>query len=189
MPNVLYILYVQKLENAMCPLTKTAEKFILHWGEMGTRWGVNRTVAQIHALLYLSPQPLNAEQIAETLSVARSNVSNSLRELQGWGVVHVTHVLGDRRDHYESLKDVWEMFQIILDERKKREIDPTLSVLRALSTADAGGSDVYAQERIADMLGFFESMTSWYVQMRQLPRGVLIKFVKMGSKIRKLVVG
>src|SRR5882757_10849315 len=100
-------------------LTPIQERFILHWGEMGARWGINRTVAQIHALLYLSPKPLNAEEITETLCVARSNVSNSLRELQGWGIVKLGHVVGDRRDHFESLKDVWEMFPIIVDERKK----------------------------------------------------------------------
>src|SRR5919205_1776803 len=111
-------------------LTSIQEKFILHWGEMGTRWGVNRTVAQVHALLFLSPKPLTAEEIAATLSVARSNVSTSLRELQGWGIVRVVHVLGDRRDHFESMKDVWEMFRQVLDERKKREADPTLAMLR-----------------------------------------------------------
>ncbi len=103
---------------ALAPVT---ERFVLHWGEMGQRWGINRTVAQIHALLFLSPKPLNAEEIAETLSVARSNVSTSLKELQGWGIVRVVHVMGDRRDHFETMKDVWEMFRTILDERKKRE--------------------------------------------------------------------
>src|SRR5881397_1254610 len=100
-------------------LTPAAERFILHWGEMGARWGINRTVAQIHALLYLSPKPLHAEEIAETLGVARSNVSTSLKELQGWGIVRLAHVMGDRRDHFESMKDVWEMFRVILDECKK----------------------------------------------------------------------
>src|SRR5438067_9937927 len=114
-------------------LTPVAQRFILHWGEMGSRWGINRTVAQIHALLFLSPRPLNAEEIAETLGVARSNVSNSLKELQNWGIVRVTHVMGDRRDHFESMKDVWEMFRVILDERKKRESDPTLHLLKELS--------------------------------------------------------
>src|SRR5205809_5478297 len=113
------------------------QKFVLHWGEMGTRWGINRTVAQIHALLYLSPKPLNAEEIADTLGVARSNVSTSLKELQGWGIVKLTHVLGDKRDHFESIKDVWEMFRVVLDERKKREIDPTLKMLRECM-AEAG---------------------------------------------------
>src|SRR6476661_1661918 len=102
----------------MPTLTPTTTRFILHWGEMGTRWGINRTVAQIHALLFISPKPLTAEQIADTLSVARSNVSTSLKELQSWGIVRVVHAMGDRRDHFESLKDVWEMFRIILDERK-----------------------------------------------------------------------
>ncbi len=110
-------------------LTPVAQKFILHWGEMGTRWGINRTVAQVHALLFLSPKPVPADEISETLSVARSNVSTSLRELQGWGIVRVVHVLGDRRDHFESIKDVWEIFRIVSEERKRREIDPTLRVI------------------------------------------------------------
>src|SRR6187431_2216862 len=115
----------------MPELSPVARKFILHWGEMGTRWGINRTVAQIHALLFISPRPLHAEEIAETLAVARSNVSTSLRELQGWGIVKLVHVMGDKRDHFESMKDVWEMFRVVLDERKRREIDPTLNMLRS----------------------------------------------------------
>src|SRR5712672_731647 len=118
-------------------LTDSTKQFILHWGEMGTRWGVNRTVAQVHALLYLSPESLTAEDIAETLSVARSNVSTSLKELQNWGIVKLVHVLGDKRDHFESMKDVWEMFRVVLDERKRREIDPTLTMLREC-IAEAG---------------------------------------------------
>lgn len=166
-----------------------AKDFVLHWGEMGTRWGINRTVAQVHALLYLSPDPLPADVIAETLSVARSNVSTSLRELQSWGIVRVVHVMGDRRDHFESLKDVWEMFQIILDERKKREVDPTMHVLRHLAVeAQRGGpSGTYVHERITDMLNFFETMTSWYTQIRRLPTGSIIKFVKMGRKVQKML--
>src|SRR5436189_1741960 len=105
----------------MAKLGPVEQKFVLHWGEMGTRWGINRTVAQIHALLYLSPKPLTAEEIADTLGVARSNVSNSLRELQNFNIVHVANVMGDRRDHFESMTDVWEMFRRIADERKKRE--------------------------------------------------------------------
>src|SRR6185295_7711383 len=114
----------------MKKLSPVQQKFILHWGKMGTQWGINRTVAQIHALLFLSPEPLHAEQIADALGVARSNVSTSLWELQGWGIIKVVHVLGDRRDHFESVKDVWELFRAVLDERKKREIDPTLELLR-----------------------------------------------------------
>src|SRR5438552_14995608 len=111
------------------PLSPIEQRFVLHWGEMGTRWGINRTVAQVHALLFLSPKPLHAEEIANTLEVARSNVSTSLRELQGWRIVRLAHVLGDRRDHFESVKDVWEIFRIVAEERKRREIDPTLNVL------------------------------------------------------------
>src|SRR5256884_3292869 len=134
----------------MPKLSPVQQKFILHWGEMGTRWGINRTVAQIHALLFLSPAALNAEEIAETLSVARSNVSTSLKELQGWGIVKLVHVMGDKRDHFESLKDVWEMFRTVLDERKRREIDPTLRLLReCIAEAEKGReSDRYIEERL-----------------------------------------
>ncbi|MCK4658057.1 MAG: MarR family transcriptional regulator [Phycisphaerae bacterium] len=156
---------------------------------MGTRWGINRTVAQIHALLFLSPEPLNAGEIAETLAVARSNVSNSLRELQGWGIVKVVHVMGDRRDRYEAMKDVWEMFQLIVDERKKRECDPTLTALRKLTIkANKSGAKVaHTQERLAEMLEFYETITAWYTQVRRMPTKSVIKFVKMGDKVRKLL--
>src|SRR5438876_5329154 len=143
-------------------LTPLIQKFILHWGEMGTRWGINRTVAQIHALLYLSPKPLTAEEIADLLSVARSNVSNSLKELQGWGIVRVVHVMGDRRDHFESMKDVWEMFRIIVEERKRREVDPTLALLRACAADPGSPADPYLQERLREMLDFFETMIAAY---------------------------
>src|ERR1700751_4449876 len=131
----------------MTKLSPIQQNFILHWGEMGTRWGINRTVAQIHALLFLSPKPLNAEEIAQTLCVARSNVSTSLKELQGWGIVKLVHVLGDKRDHFESMKDVWEMFRVVLDERKRREIDPTIRVLReCIAEAEqGGGTDKYSE--------------------------------------------
>lgn len=132
----------------MAALTHVQEKFVLHWGEMGTKWGVNRTVAQIHALLFLSPKPLHAEEITETLSVARSNVSTSLKELQGWGIVKVVHVMGDRRDHYESMKDVWELFRVVLDERKRREIDPTLALLRECVAESSQGKSEDAHTQI-----------------------------------------
>ena len=111
-------------------LTPIMERFVLHWGEMGTRWGVNRSVSQIHALLYLSPDPLPADEITEVLSIARSNVSTSLKELQAWGLVRISHELGDRRDHFATDKDMWVLFSTIVEERKRREIDPTLTVLR-----------------------------------------------------------
>jgi len=170
-------------------MTPAMESFVLHWGEMGTRWGINRTVAQIHALLYLSEKPLNAEEIAETLSVARSNVSNSLRELQSWGIVSIAHVLGDRRDHFESIKDVWQMFQIILDQRKKREIDPTLQKLRECQklAQKQRPADKYTQERISEMLSFFETMTAWYDELRKLPSGAMFKLARMGGKLRRML--
>jgi DNA-binding transcriptional regulator GbsR (MarR family) len=170
-------------------LTPTMTRFVLHWGEMGTRWGVNRTVAQVHALLFVSPKPLHAEEIAETLSVARSNVSTSLRELQGWGIVRVGHVMGDRRDHFESIKDVWELYRQVMDERKRREIDPTLSVLRecVIEAEKSGPEDKYARERLADLLHFFETMTTWYEQVKRLPTPTLLKMVRLGEKIRKLL--
>lgn len=170
-------------------LTPTMTRFVLHWGEMGTRWGVNRTVAQVHALLFVSPKPLHAEEIAETLSVARSNVSTSLRELQGWGIVRVVHVMGDRRDHFESIKDVWELYRQVMDERKRREIDPTLSVLRecVIEAEKSGPEDKYARERIGELLHFFETMTTWYEQVKRLPTPTLLKMVRLGEKIRKLL--
>src|SRR5438876_11433307 len=168
-------------------LNPVQQKFVLHWGEMGTRWGINRTVAQIHALLYISSKPLNAEEIAETLAVARSNVSNSLRELQGWGIVKLVHVLGDKRDHFESMKDVWEMFRVVLDERKKREIDPTLNMLREC-IAEAGKdkeTDEHTQTRLTDLAEFFETTTAWYGQIRQWPTTGLTKLLKLGARIKK----
>lgn len=170
-------------------LTPIQEKFILHWGEMGTRWGINRTVAQIHALLFLSPEPMHAEAIAATLGVARSNVSTSLRELQGWGIVRVTHMLGDRRDHFESLKDVWEMFRIIVEERRKREADPTLAMLReaVAATKKPGAADVYTRERLSDMLQFFELMTTWCEQTRRLPTAAVVRMVKMGNRLARVL--
>jgi DNA-binding transcriptional regulator GbsR (MarR family) len=176
-------------EQTKTKLTPVQQKFIVHWGEMGARWGINRTVAQIHALLFLSPTPLTAEDISATLGVARSNVSTSLRELQGWGIVRITHMLGDRRDHFESMKDVWEMFRIIVDERKKREADPTLAMLReaVAETKKPGTADAYTRERLADMLQFFEVMTSWCEQTRKLPTPAVIRMVKMGNRFAKML--
>jgi DNA-binding transcriptional regulator GbsR (MarR family) len=169
-------------------LTPIQQMFILHWGEMGTRWGVNRTVAQVHALLYLSPEPLHAEDIVEALGVARSNVSTSLKELQGWGIVRLVHVLGDKRDHFESLKDVWEMFRIVMDERKKREFDPTMRVLQeCLAEAEHGRVDDYTEERLRELYRFFELTTVWYAQVRRWPTATLLKFMKAGDKVLKVM--
>ncbi len=166
-------------------LTKAKKQFILHWGEMGNRWGINRTVAQIHALLHVSETPLTAEEIAMTLSVARSNVSTSLRELQGWGLVRAVHVLGDRRQHFDSIKDVWEMFRIILDQRKKREIDPTLEVLQ-LCIVEADG-DTYTRDRLREIYEFFADVNSLYTDIRELPVGTIKGAVRTRGMVKKLL--
>lgn len=172
-------------------LSPKTQKFILHWGEMGPRWGINRTVAQIHALLYLSSDPLTAEEIATTLSVARSNVSNSLRELQAWGLVRTVHKLGDRRDYFEVMeKDVWEMFRIILDERKKRETDPTVALLReCVAEKGSGHEDPHAEERLRQILEFFETMTSLYERLQGIPTKRLATIATMGDGFLRFVGG
>jgi DNA-binding transcriptional regulator GbsR (MarR family) len=170
-------------------LSSVAQRFILHWGEMGTRWGINRTVAQIHALLFLSPRPLPAEEIAATLGIARSNVSNSLHELQNWGIVRIVHVLGDRRDHFESMRDVFDMFRVITQQRKKREIDPTLQLLRRC-IAEAGkakSADRYIRERLTDLLQFFELAETAYLQLEKLPTAALLKLARMGDRALRLL--
>ena len=166
-------------------LTPVEEKFILHWGEMGTKWGINRTVAQVHALLFLAPKPVPADEIAETLSVARSNVSTSLRELQGWGIVRVVHVLGDRRDHFETLKDVWELFRIVAEERKKREIDPTVRVVGECvkeAKADPRGTAQTA-ERLESMLEFLTAMTGLFDEITRMPTSALKGVAKLRGKV------
>jgi DNA-binding transcriptional regulator GbsR (MarR family) len=167
-------------------LEPLVERFVLHWGEMGTRWGINRTVAQVHALLYLAPEPLNAEDLVERLGVARSNISTSLRELQGWGIVRVTHRLGDRRDHFETVGDVWEMFRRISEERKRREIDPTLALLRELAVESKGG-DPFVRARIGALAEFFETIDGWYREVTRLPQAALVQFLKFGGRLRRLV--
>ena len=159
------------------------QQFILHWGEMGTRWGINRTVAQVHALLFISEKPLHAEEICNRLQVARSNVSNSLRELQNWGIVRVVHLPGDRRDHFESLKDVYEMFRVILGERKRREMDPTLALLRECTGDEEGGEGTYARQRMEDLREFFETASDFYNQVGKVPTPALVKVLKTGDKL------
>ena len=172
----------------MPTLPAITQKFVLHWGEMGTRWGVNRTVAQIHALLYLSDRPLPAEEIAETLSVARSNVSNSLRELQSWGIVRVVHQMGDRRDHFESLADVWQMFQIILAQRKIREIDPTIATIEqcVAEARDDRDVDAHLRQRLEAMLDFFQTTSAWYESVRRLPQSAVAAIFKAGKSVNRL---
>ena len=166
-------------------LSPAVEKYVLHWGEMGTRWGTNRTVAQIQALLYLSPEPLRADQIVDALSIARSNVSTSIRELQSYGLVRMTHMLGDRRDYFESLHDVWELFRVIIEQRKQRELNPTLSMLRttAAEVLEEDETDPVTKQRIQNMLQFVETTSDWYEQIRDSPTPTRTNRRKRGSKI------
>jgi len=166
-------------------LTSSMEKFILHWGEMGSRWGVNRTVSQIFALLVLSEKPMNAEEIVETLGVARSNFSNSIKELQSLGLVSMTHKLGDRRDHFIAVKDCWDMMIALAEQRKKREIDPTKDLLS--SCLQEAKSDPqtpkYVQQQFQQMNDFMSLMNTWYGQMKTMDRALLVRFFKVGSKL------
>jgi DNA-binding transcriptional regulator GbsR (MarR family) len=168
------------------PLLPIEQRFILHWGEMGTRWGINRTVAQVHALLYISPRALHAEEIANTLAVARSNVSTSLRELQGWRIVRVVHLLGDRRDHFESVKDVGEIFRIVAEERKRREIDPTLRVVQecANELKKTGAGSAYTRERLEEMLGFLTTTSGLFEELVQLPSGTFKGIARLRGRLK-----
>jgi len=169
-------------------LKPISERFILHWGEMGSRWGVNRTVAQIHALLYLAGRPMEAEEIATTLGVARSNVSNSLKELQSWKLVHIVHLRGDRRDHFETSTDVWELFKLIVEGRRQREIDPTITVLNSfLSNPELADEEAGAQARIKETLEFIEILTAWSDEMLRLKPETLMKMLGVGAKISRTI--
>lgn len=171
-------------------LSDTSRKFILHWGEMGARWGVNRTVAQIHALLYLAGKPLPADEIADTLGVARSNVSNSMRELQAWNLVKLVHVLGDRRDHFETSTDIWDLARTIVRERREREIEPTIAVLKELlSTPELMVDGVERAARIREMQVMLESLSAWSEEMLRLDTETLTKVLKLGARIQKLIRG
>ncbi|QNA90546.1 GbsR/MarR family transcriptional regulator [Massilia sp. Dwa41.01b] len=170
-------------------LSPTEQKFVLHWGEMGARWGVNRTVGQIHALLFLANRPLSADDIVDALGVARSNVSNSIRELQSWKLIRVTHLMGDRRDHFVALQDVWEIFRVIVEERKRREIDPTLTVLRECAIEGEGdpGMEEGSLARIHEVLGFLDMLTTTYEDYKHLPPATLQRFLKMGGKVARFL--
>jgi len=178
-----------EMTEASKSLSPAAQKFILHWGEMGTRWGINRTVAQVHALLFLSSRPLAAEEIARTLSVARSNVSTSLRELQGWRIVRGVSVFGDRRQHFESMKDLYEMFRVILEERKRREFDPTIAVVRecVAEAKKSAADDTYARERMEELLEFVVLISALFEEFRNLSPSAMKGMVKLRGGIRKLL--
>jgi DNA-binding transcriptional regulator GbsR (MarR family) len=170
-------------------LTPVMQRFILHWGEMGSRWGVNRTVAQVHALLYLAPGPLPADEIAETLNVARSNVSTSLKDLQSWGLVSVAHVMSDRRDHFATRSDPWYMLVTIMEQRKRRELEPTLNFLRECARQLETDKETprEAKLRIENMADFLTTVTTWFDQMLTLPKASVMTLMKLGAKIANFV--
>jgi DNA-binding transcriptional regulator GbsR (MarR family) len=169
----------------LSPLTQS---FVLHFGEMGSRWGINRTVGQIYALLYVSPKPLCAEEIVEALGISRSNVSMSLRELQAWNLVLLKHLPDDRRDFFTTPDDVWLILRTLAEERKKREVDPTLSVLREILMQEPGSeNERYAQQRMGEMHGLIERLTTWYEDVKQLETDRLATLLSLGSKITKLL--
>ncbi|TXI98177.1 MAG: MarR family transcriptional regulator [Aquabacterium sp.] len=171
-------------------LTDVARQFVVHWGEMGSAWGVNRTVAQIHALLFFHGRPLHAEEIAETLGVARSNVSTSLKELQSWNLVRISHVLGDRRDYFDTSHDVWALFNTIVRERKEREFDPTTRLLQQLvAQPEFENESPDVQDRVRETLRFMESLGSWTDEMLRLSPSTLEKVLRMGASVQKFIRG
>ena len=170
------------------PLTPVTERFVLHWGEMGSRWGVNRTVAQIHALLFINGRPMHADEIVQALGVARSNVSTSLRDLQNLNLVRVTHLMGDRRDHFETSGDVWELLRTVVRERKAREFEPTIDVLReCLAHPDIGRETATARQRINETQVLMDTVSTWVHDIQRLPHEKQMNIHKLGAKIQNLL--
>jgi len=178
-----------EITNTAKDMPPAVQRFILHWGDMGGQWGVNRSVAQIHALLYLSERPLTAEDIAGTLGIARSNVSNSIKELLSWKLIRRVPVMGDRRDHFEAETDLWDMVTRIAQGRKERELDPAAEALRACMAEAEGDRRIspVAVARLAEMLEFVETVNRWYDQMLRVPKGKLVALIRMGSKIADII--
>lgn len=167
------------------PLVQT---FVLHFGEMGSRWGINRTVGQIYALLFLADKPLNAEDIVERLGVSRSNVSIGLKELQAWNLVRLRHLPDDRREYFSTPDDIWEIVRTLVEERKKREVDPTLSMLREIMLEKAGSDEErHAQARVREMHNLFELFSGWYTDVRRLDTERLVQLLSLGAKVQKIL--
>ena len=172
-------------------LPPAAERFVLHWGDMGGQWGVNRSVAQIHAVLFLSERPLTADDIAAMLGMARSNVSNSLKELLAWSLIRRVPIKGDRREHFEAETDIWEMFLRIAARRKEREIDPAIAVLKSCVAEGERDPEMgaVAASRLKEMLAFVELMDGWYSQMLTVPKSSLAAVIRLGARVFNLVPG
>lgn len=175
----------------MTKLDQIKEKFILHWGEMGSLWGINRTMAQVHALLFISRNPLSANEIMDELQISRGNVSMALRELIAWGIVNRVHIKGERREYYTTEKDVWTMFRVIARERKKREVDPTINILRESMTslnAMPESEGQYEREQIKNLLDFFETGATVYEELEARNPNSILKLLGSALKITKLAL-
>jgi DNA-binding transcriptional regulator GbsR (MarR family) len=169
-------------------ITGLTQRFVLHFGEMGSRWGINRTVGQIYALLFVAERALNADEIAEQLGFSRSNVSMGLKELESWQLVRLAHQPGDRREYYSAPDDVWAIFRTLAEERRKREVDPTLSMLRAaLLEAPENSSEGHALKRMKQMHDLIELTTGWFTDVQRLEPATLIKLMKLGAKVQKFI--
>ena len=169
-------------------VTEYQQNFILHFGEMGSRWGINRTVGQIYALLYVSKEPVNAEQITDALGLSRSNVSMGLHELKSWELVVTRHLPGDRREYFSTPEDVWAIFRTLAEQRRKREVDPTLSMLRsALMETPDNDADRHAHGRMGEMLEFFELITGWFDDVQGLERDTLMQLMRLGDGVRRVL--
>lgn len=169
-------------------MTPLVEKFVMHFGEMGSRWGINRTVGQIYACLFISPDPLNADDLVEMLGVSRSNVSMGIKELQAWNLVRLKHHQGDRRDYYTTPQDIWEIVRTLAEERKKREVDPTLSMLREVIIDDtASDDDRFAAARMRQLHDLIEQLAGWYDDVSTLETEQLINLLTLGSRVQKLL--
>ena len=167
------------------PLVQT---FVLHFGEMGSRWGINRTVGQIYALLFVSARALNADEIVERLGLSRSNVSMGLKELQAWNLVRLQHVPGDRRDYFSTPDDIWQIVRTLVEERKKREVDPTLTMLReVLMQEPRDDAERHAQARLREMHDLFELFAGWYGDVRRLDTERLVQLLSLGAKVQKVL--
>jgi DNA-binding transcriptional regulator GbsR (MarR family) len=172
----------------MTPLSPLVRSFVSHFGEMGSRWGINRTVGQIYALIFVSPEPLNADDIAERLEFSRSNVSMGLKELQSWRLVNLRHLPGDRREYFDAPSDAWEIFRTLAEERRRREIEPTLSMLRnALLEQPSTDEDRIALERMRGMHDLIELTTTWFDDVQRIDPQTLSRLMKMGAKVQKVL--
>ena len=169
----------------MAGLPPVVERLVLHWGEMGSLWNVNRSVSQIHALLYFSERPLPADEIADLLGIARSNVSTSIKELVGLRLIRMVHVMGDRREHFEALQDITQLFRVIVEERKKREMDPTIAMLREVMAEDDPKTPAHVRAKIKSTLGFLETLNRWYEDMKGLPHPLFMALLRMGARVQR----